>query len=109
MFGVGQFWVLLFSRAWIKGAYARIRPAVLQVESHPYLTQEVLVRYCGEQEIAVTAFSPLGAQSYHAIGMADAGENLLNDAPMLAAADAHGKTSAQGQLTSKRHRCIFDV
>lgn len=76
-------------------SYATIRPAVLQVESHPYLTQDVLVRYCQEQEIAVTAFSPLGAQSYHAIGMADAGENLLDDAPVLAAADAHGKTPAQ--------------
>ncbi len=49
---------------------ARIRPTVLQIESHPYLVQSKLVRYCQQESIAVTAFSPLGAGSYVPLGMA---------------------------------------
>lgn len=76
-------------------SYARVRPAVLQVELHPYLAQEKLVRFARESGIAVTAFSPLAAQSYHAIGMANAGESVLGEAVVRAAAARHGKTPAQ--------------
>jgi D-xylose reductase len=76
-------------------SYARVRPAVLQVELHPYLAQEKLVRFARENGIAVTAFSPLAAQSYHAIGMADAGESVLNEQVVRAAAIRHKKTPAQ--------------
>jgi D-xylose reductase len=40
--------------------YARIRPAVLQVEIHPYLAQEALVEYAKLEGIAVTAYSSFG-------------------------------------------------
>lgn len=36
-------------------------PAVLQVESHPYLTQKELFEFCRQNMIAFTAYSPLGA------------------------------------------------
>lgn len=76
-------------------ASARIRPAVLQVEMHPYLTQEKLLRYCKQEEIAVTAFSPLGAMSYFSLGMAQTSESVLDQAVVRAAAFHHGKTPAQ--------------
>ena len=76
-------------------SYARIKPAMLQVEAHPYLTQERLVRLAGDYGIDVTAFSPLGAQSYFELGMAVEGESLLGAAPVMVAAQAHGKTPAQ--------------
>jgi D-xylose reductase len=58
-------------------AGARIRPAVLQVELHPFLTQDKLLRFCRESSIAVTGFSPLGAPSYVPLGMATAAESVL--------------------------------
>jgi D-xylose reductase len=76
-------------------SYARIPPAVLQVELHPYLTQEKLVRFAREAGIAVTAFSPLGAQSYVSIGMAKAEESVLNHPVIRDAAWLHGRTPAQ--------------
>ena len=38
--------------------------AATSKELHPYLTQEKLLRFCNENRIAVTGFSPLGALSY---------------------------------------------
>jgi D-xylose reductase len=76
-------------------AYAEIPPAVLQIELHPYLTQEKLLRYCSEERIAVTAFSPLGAPSYVALGMANIAEVALEEPIVQEAATRHGKSPAQ--------------
>jgi len=43
---------------------ARIRPAVLQVEHHPYLQQKELFKFAKLENIAVTAYSSFGPQSY---------------------------------------------
>jgi D-xylose reductase len=79
-------------------SYAEIRPAVLQVELHPYLTQDKLVRFCDEQSIVVTGFSPLGAGSYLSIGMADKSESALDEPIVRDIAQRHGKTPAQVAL-----------
>lgn len=76
-------------------ASSMVKPAVLQVELHPYLTQEKLLRFCNEQQIHVTGFSPLGAQSYFAIGMAEEGEGVLSREETRAIAEQVGKTPAQ--------------
>jgi D-xylose reductase len=76
-------------------SYAQIPPAVLQVELHPYLTQEKLLRFCRESSIAVTAFSPLAAQSYFSIGMARDDESALEQHAVREAAARHNKSPAQ--------------
>lgn len=45
----------------------RIRPAVLQVEVHLYLQQHKLVEFCQKNDIAVTAYSPLGSKGIGAL------------------------------------------
>lgn len=75
--------------------YARIPPAVLQVESHPYLTQERLMRLSSDYGIQVTAFSPLGALSYLELDMAGQSESVLEQEVIKKAASRLGKTAAQ--------------
>ena len=76
-------------------AYATIKPSDLQIESHPYLTQERLIRLANDYGIAVTAFSPLGALSYFELEMADELESVLIQPVVLAAAKRLEKTPAQ--------------
>lgn len=76
-------------------SYARIRPSVLQVESHPYLVQSKLMRYCQQENIAVTAFSPLGAPSYIPLGMASASESVMEQPAVQQIAKEVGRTAAQ--------------
>lgn len=58
---------------------ARIKPAVNQVEVHPYNAQPELLRYCASKGIHVTAYSPLGSQ----------GSDLLSDATLKRIAADH--------------------
>jgi len=39
---------------------ARIKPAVVQVEAHPYLPETELLEFCKEKDVVLLAFAPLG-------------------------------------------------
>ena len=65
---------------------ARIKPAVVQVESHPYLPETELLEFCKERGIVFLAFAPLGH------GMKP---GLLEDPVIAAIAARVGKTAAQ--------------
>src|ERR1700723_1973849 len=65
---------------------ARIKPAVIQVESHPYLPETELLDYCRQNGIVFLAFAPLGH------GMRP---GLLEDPVISAIAARVGKTPAQ--------------
>ena len=43
---------------------AKIRPVMNQMERHPYLQRNDLVKYCQSQHIYITAYSPLGNPSW---------------------------------------------
>ena len=76
-------------------AYAKHKPEVLQVEAHPYLTQERLIKLAQDYGMTVTAFSPLGALSYVALDMATENESVLETDAVKTAAVRLGKTPAQ--------------
>ena len=65
---------------------ARIKPAVVQVEAHPYLPETELLEFCKEKGIVLLAFAPLGH------GMRP---GLLEDPVISAIAARIGKTPAQ--------------
>lgn len=75
--------------------HARIRPSVLQVESHPYLTQDKLLRFCQQEDIVYTAFSPLGALSYFSLNMADENESVIREPAVVEIAERVNRTPAQ--------------
>jgi len=70
-------------------AVARIKPAVVQVESHPYLPEWDLLDFCREQGIIIQAFAPLG----HAME-----PRIVDDPVITTIAKSISKTPAQVAL-----------
>jgi len=91
--------------------YARIPPAVLQVELHPYLVQQSLVELAKENGIALTAYSSFGPQSFLELAFKNAEDTpTLFDHPVIKKiTDAHGKTPAQVLLRWSTQRGIAVV
>jgi len=75
--------------------YATIHPAVLQIESHPYLTQDKVLQLCDQESIVPTAYSPLGGSSYVEMDMATAEESLLKHPLIHVLASEYTVTPAQ--------------
>lgn len=65
---------------------ARIKPSVVQVESHPYLPQTELLEFCHSNGLVMLAFAPLG----HGIK-----PGVLEDPLILAIAERVNQTPAQ--------------
>ncbi|KAH8704574.1 NADP-dependent oxidoreductase domain-containing protein [Phaeosphaeriaceae sp. PMI808] len=77
--------------------YAKVKPATLQIEHHPYYVQPYLIKLAEEHNIKVTAYSSFGPQSFLECDMKVAADTpLLFDHPVITKiAEAHGKTPAQ--------------
>lgn len=67
----------------------RHRPVVNQVERHPWLQQNALLQYCQQEQIRLTAYSPLGSPS------SDGQALLLEDPVIRGIAAEHNASSAQ--------------
>ncbi len=78
---------------------AKIVPAVNQIESHPYFSNQDLIDFCHNKGIAVEVWSPLGGT----------GGNLLKDKLLNALADKYGKTPAQIALRWQIQRQVIVI
>jgi D-xylose reductase len=77
--------------------YAKVKPATLQIEHHPYYVQPYLIKLAAQHDIKVTAYSSFGPQSFIECDMKIAADTpVLFEHPVITKiAEAHGKTPAQ--------------
>nr|CAD7428577.1 unnamed protein product [Timema monikensis] len=73
-----------------------IKPVMNQVECHPYLQQKKLIKFCKDRDIAVTAYSPLGAPN--AMFPPPGCPVLMKDEKLKAIGEKYGKSLAQMAL-----------
>ncbi|KAK1412159.1 hypothetical protein QVD17_33172 [Tagetes erecta] len=74
-------------------AYSKIKPAVNQIETHPYFQRESLVKFCQKHGIAVTAHTPLGGSLANTEWFGSV--SCLDDPDLKGLADKYKKTVAQ--------------
>jgi D-xylose reductase len=86
--------------------YARIEPQVLQVELHPYLTQEALIHLSNTLGIVVTAYCSFGPQSWVELGKHHGVESLFEQGVVVEIAKAKQQTTAQVLLRWATQRGI---
>lgn len=83
---------------------ARIKPAMNQVEMHPYLPQQKLVDYCHRHDIHLTAYSPLGSGDRASRMKRENEPVLFDDQTIKDIAEQHGCTPAQVLISWAVHR-----
>ncbi|KAI5868365.1 Aldo/keto reductase [Durotheca rogersii] len=92
-------------------SYAKIHPSVLQIEHHPYLTQQDLVALAHENNIAVTGYSTFGPQSFLEMdnATAKAAKPLFENDVVKSIAQKHGKSPGQVLLRWCTQRNIIVI
>ena len=81
-------------------AACSIKPTVNQIECHPYLNQDALIRICHENEIRVISYCPLGStppasSKGHSSNLNPKSPRLLDDPIVKELAKKYGKSEAQ--------------
>ena len=76
-------------------ATARIKPAVNQVERHPYLQNQELLDFCNDNDIHLTAYSPLGGSIDRPMVSVQHEKPILEDPLVAEIAQKHNVTPAQ--------------
>lgn len=79
-------------------------PEMNQVELHPYLQQPDLLAFAEENDVHLTAYSPLGSFDRPDEMKADDEPILLNDATLASVAQKHDATPAQVLISWAIHR-----
>ncbi|MBA0576131.1 hypothetical protein Golob_006872 [Gossypium lobatum] len=74
-------------------AYSKIKPAVNQIETHPYFQRESLVKFCQKHGICVTAHTPLGGADANTKRFGTV--SCLDDPILKGIAEKYKKTVAQ--------------
>nr|CAD1821650.1 unnamed protein product [Ananas comosus var. bracteatus] len=74
-------------------AYSKIKPAVNQIETHPYFQRDSLVKFCQKHGICVTAHTPLGGAAANAEWFGSI--SCLEDPVIKTLAEKYNKTVAQ--------------
>ncbi len=72
-----------------------IKPAINQVECHPYLQQDQLLAYCQKNDIVLTAYSPLGSKDRPDFIKQKNEPTLLENDIIKSIAEKHQATPAQ--------------
>ena len=89
--------------------YAKISPAVNQVESHPFLTQNNLIEYCFDNGIAVTAYAPLASRDRIGVMKSLNEPELLKHPVIESIAKKHNATPAQILIAWHIHRNVIVI